>query len=479
MLGRGTDMWRTIQIMGTLNFDVPFLGMHPGIIGSGLGSLIRPAPKPSRSASPAGSPSSDSRRTSHSGIDSSLSNSIQGLSSASLFPTNDLSTVTSHSSASLSVPTQDPNYDPSFANDVHYQKRTGWSNAWHFVQKHSKDLVHASETLASSYLEFGGALADYRALKRRYEKIRGLEDGRTDARVRFVNYYTVCTGRPKRIKHTQAKGVPDEDSKTLDRDLCDMHITNEQQRETSQNASMSSRSSFGQTRPYQSQVALQDSPTKHELSLADERNLLTREDNNVVEDDRSSVLPSRGLDHVGERYLLHSGETQNTQQYDVTKAPSNNVSYEDRPLSCISKPPPKDLQSWSQGEADQKDDSSVDEHATQSRRLSPPPRGLANDLSALNEEPSRAEAKSKGSPQPETEEMEDIPDKPRKDRKFCILPRKVNGERDACWVKVFMPDVDEVGAHCGLFSIDENPERYELFVQDVSLRIVDWLSERS
>lgn len=35
------------NIIGILNFDVPFLGMHPGIIKAGLGSIFNPAPAPS------------------------------------------------------------------------------------------------------------------------------------------------------------------------------------------------------------------------------------------------------------------------------------------------------------------------------------------------------------------------------------------------------------------------------------------------
>lgn len=70
--------------------------------------------------------------------------------------------------------------------------------------------------------------------------------------------------------------------------------------------------------------------------------------------------------------------------------------------------------------------------------------------------------------------MEDAKDKkPPKDRKFCTLPPKDSqGQRDPCWPRVFMKDVDEVGAHCGLFFVDE---RYERLVGDVSERIEGWV----
>jgi hypothetical protein len=64
---------------------------------------------------------------------------------------------------------------------------------------------------------------------------------------------------------------------------------------------------------------------------------------------------------------------------------------------------------------------------------------------------------------------------PPKDRMFCTLPPKdSNGERDPCWVRVFMKNVDEVGAHCGLFFVDE---RYERLVGDVAERIEGWVKE--
>src|SRR2546421_1995595 len=31
------------RILGTIGFDTPFLGMHPGVVISGIGSLFRPA----------------------------------------------------------------------------------------------------------------------------------------------------------------------------------------------------------------------------------------------------------------------------------------------------------------------------------------------------------------------------------------------------------------------------------------------------
>ncbi|KAI6382586.1 hypothetical protein MCOR25_000589 [Pyricularia grisea] len=65
--------------------------------------------------------------------------------------------------------------------------------------------------------------------------------------------------------------------------------------------------------------------------------------------------------------------------------------------------------------------------------------------------------------------------KPKKLRKFCMLPRKKSdGSRDSCWIDVYMEGMDEVGAHCGLFF--PGPQ-YETLIGDVGMRIQGWVHE--
>ncbi|KAF1843105.1 uncharacterized protein K460DRAFT_139531 [Cucurbitaria berberidis CBS 394.84] len=167
------------RIIGIINFDVPFLGMHPGIVMAGLGSIFSPPPAPQDATVPDAEPSKKPSRI------------------GTLF----------------NPKPSDPNYNPSFANDVQLPVRKGWENSLHWLTKHYSDgLRQATKGLVKSHLEFGGAMADYRELKDRYAKVRALEEdderkrksNYPDApfvpRIRFVNYYTASTGRPKKPK---------------------------------------------------------------------------------------------------------------------------------------------------------------------------------------------------------------------------------------------------------------------------------------
>ncbi|KAI9837990.1 MAG: hypothetical protein M1819_006144 [Sarea resinae] len=192
------------RILGTINFDTPFLGMHPGVVWSGIGSIFRPAPEPPRN--PDGFLEAENSTASSLYEVQSPSPGIGSMDSS----TYDLprpSLGSSHSGLSSLSPGYDPNYNPPFPNDLHTPERTGWDSVLHFVTKHSDGLTRATKQYVVSHLEFGGCLADYKGLQTRYSRIRALEDvkaaeqggPRSRRRVRFVNYYTASSGRPKKI----------------------------------------------------------------------------------------------------------------------------------------------------------------------------------------------------------------------------------------------------------------------------------------
>ena len=106
------------RIIGVLNFDVPFVGMHPGIIKAGLGSIFTKVPPPQ---------------------DQILTSPTQG-------------SKPSRMSTIFNPKPADPNYNPSFANDVHLPVRKGLDNALHWFNKHSNNIKEAGKGLVKSHI---------------------------------------------------------------------------------------------------------------------------------------------------------------------------------------------------------------------------------------------------------------------------------------------------------------------------------------
>lgn len=469
------------NILGTVNFDTPFLGMHYGVVGSGLGSLFRKSPERSRSPSPARTPSRD--RTSVQGQDSLVNVSaddVHGLSevqsdASTQLPTPQASSssltpgLTVQSSSSLSVPSNDPNFDPIFPNDTVITKRAGWANAWHFVNKHSDDLMNAAVSYMTSHMEFGGAMADYRKLKNRYEKVRALENGVAGTRVRFVNYWTASTGRTKfKNDGREMRGSKEADLPSMDRAVKSLSLRHG-------DIGVSPRISV-------------DGPPE----LEQRGRIPLRSSDQSLSD---SIDKDPSVDVSARR------KTGNASTSEEDLMPSNTPLYEHNPYSSAKRS--------SSSLADEPEYNCDTTQASEYRLLDPdildpnrlastPLKSSAFRLESLASDANQSDPESRSNtiaqevldehsqpsstpPAPRLSERKGDPDegssKPtRKERKFCNLPSKIHGERDPCWVKVFMPNADEVGAHCGLFSAEEDPERYEIFVQDVCLRIIDWLS---
>lgn len=185
--------------------DAPLLGLHPGIIKSGIASLFRKTPDPPGKQQELAQSLASQNASGSLSIDDGMSFSTDGLASSGMTSPMPLSNISSNASGP-SRP--DPTFNPPFFNDVQFIDRGWWRNVAHFAKKHySEGILTSTYQHLLSHLEFGACLADYRALKTRYTNIRRLEDvdelhqgalgGRGEVRVRYVNYYTVSTGIPK------------------------------------------------------------------------------------------------------------------------------------------------------------------------------------------------------------------------------------------------------------------------------------------
>ncbi|KAL8935055.1 MAG: hypothetical protein Q9216_005602, partial [Gyalolechia sp. 2 TL-2023] len=176
-------------ILGVVGLDTPFLGMHPRIIVSGLGSVFM-------------------RNTTEPDIsnESGLGENFEPQSNRELInvPPCPISTSPTPTDAVDENPAPSSNLEyptnfPPPPSSISQSKQSPWSRAFGFINKHSDDLTKASKAYLTSHLEFGGCMADYQGLKGRYERISKLELSH-EGKVRFANYYTASTGRPRKKK---------------------------------------------------------------------------------------------------------------------------------------------------------------------------------------------------------------------------------------------------------------------------------------
>lgn len=549
------------RILGTINFDVPFLGMHPHVVKSGLASIFKPAEEPDDKWDP------------------ELNGDAEARSAKSPSPNRKWTMNIGHQDTLWKPEQQDPNFNPSFQNDVVLPMRKGWQNAWHFVKKHSDNLGKATTQLVTSHLEFGGAMANYVELKQRYGKIRGLaeeDEGvrksslkaqSVPPRVRFVNYYTASTGRVKKSKsptrllspsgnHSRTSLSPEEARRGRSREG---HYTSDHSSLRSQSPTISlqehsdegvvkkgvempSEASEGeedwsgaaetltiqQPRPisddeFEAEASevlspsstlsldtiaslppipdLPPPPPPLDLSYiqdADTRKLVEREHLRAVKShekavkDRDKALRARAkLEEKKERKALKEAEkaakdaekAKKKAEADAKKADAGAKKAKESPkeLTHDQREAMRLEQERQRVEAEgrrmrgepEPSPSPAPAHADQASTPSTSVPSLSPRQSPRHASSPPISVPRSSSRSPSAFPRE--PDKPLKDHMFCTLPPKdSNGERDPLWVRVYMENVDEVGAHCGLFFVDE---RYERLVGEVADRIESWVHE--
>ena len=559
ILGAEVALLESHRILGTINFDTPFLGMHPGVIASGLGSLFRPAPEsPAIKQSETRSHNLDLWPTpATEGTQSSASSSYFG-SGSTFMPAENSSVDTLPMLPSLSrdLPVKDPNYDPPFSNDVRMPQRTGWSNAWHFINKHSDGLAKATQSYVKSHLEFGGAMADYNGLKNRYAKLRALEDvdERKDdhaTRIRFVNYYTASTGRPKKPK-PEPTDIPrsrlsqvdgQTESSRAEQDMQSMSL------EAQGDGLPVSSPQISVEKAEDRELDAEDRQGHDEIHLGasdtaqDDEDVTTSDASHDMEHldpapitDHELEKEAQNLENQSTLQLTQSTKTSESELSKPPSKPSSTISSNPSALrksqtlpplpSAPEEPSPFDptpytdkdtrklaekenarqIKAYKQAVKDrdraitdrrkflEKREKNAAKEREKQVKLEEKEivKQAREDVKRQGKEQAKAEqeelkkcskndaaplakTQSKTSEASKPHEEEPKSEKPKRDKKFCMLPPTINNRPDSCWIRVFMPDVDEVGAHCGLFFVDG--ERYELFVNGVAQRIEDWVAE--
>lgn len=535
------------RILGTVNLDAPLLGLHPSVITAGIASLFRPK---SDTPGPAGESISE--------YETSQSLSNVASTNASIY--SDPSSPSQFPSPSPSSPgvtpygmTFDPNFNPNFTNDVRLHDRGWWKNVVHFVEKHkSEGLLDAASYHITSHLEFGGCLMDFNGLKTRYENIRRLEDvddlkhagfPHVPPQVRFVQYYTVCHGYPKKPK------VEDSDRNPADPETSNRTVS----APAVPQLSSQSHSSPPDTPNPVKTIPEEEAPPKYtpyadddgsSLEMLDPEPMLEEvapepiEESNTsgqdLEDDNmaSSGNPSKTSDANGtETEAQQTNENSQPQAASEKTAETTTDIADD--IACLNldlptipelpaKPEQPDLDQYTdknarkqaekeakqvnkdyaklvkdrekaikerqkmidKGKKKMTQEAEKREKEERKRRQKEEKAEKAEAAAAAAAEVAAAAASEAGpssadfdpntmSPGEQSRNKSKPPKQP-KERKFCTLPPKVDGQVDPKWVKIFMKDMDQVAAHTSLFF---RGDHYERFVCGVGETVVSWVQD--
>ncbi|KAF5021165.1 hypothetical protein F66182_6811 [Fusarium sp. NRRL 66182] len=562
------------RIIGHISLDCPFLGLHPGIIVSGISSLFKPAPTPQddtqgnvNDTAPYGSEASTVANPSASSL--YLTNSQSSVSES---PINSPPIVT----PSTSQLPHDPFFNQPFFNDSALQERPFMRRMLHFASKYrSEGLVQAAARHIFSYLEFGSCLADMTGLESRYTRIRYLEDvdelqsqdikqesTRILARVRFVNYYTLCTGRPKSPKFSPKSGTPQTGvdgigehtpSPKTSLDLSDglaptSSLVSDSSylkvdaiegrghsRDSVPSITLEHRDTIGNATNHQT---LLDTDTKNHLdhksdietnggsandhdSITSDINRLSMYSIDPTPVDESTTLPdsestdaphpkedsdllplpdpptapeipdpnlytdkderkqaereAKRLRRAHEHALKDHAKAVREREKLLVKRERRTQKEAERALKEAARQEKEALKESQRKEKEaQKEQQRIEKEAAV--REKKPQEEQNQEHGEVYQPTTEAEENSQRAVENEvvTEAGDVESNKPRRLRKFCNLPSSGGRVTDPTWVDIYMADVDEVGAHCGLFFPGAH---YEKLVGDVGSRITGWVQE--
>ncbi|KAI4204141.1 MAG: hypothetical protein LQ350_001332 [Teloschistes chrysophthalmus] len=515
------------RIIGTINLDTPFLGMHPGIVVSGLSSLFRPTPE-----------HSDSQELSSQVQQLGLKPSLEA--SSLLAPEASSTSLISSASTlhlSPSTPSINPDSSNAFQSDQRPAKQSTWEKAFYFLNKHSGDLTKATRAYFTSHLEFGGCLADPKGLMSRYSRIIALDEQGTGYKVHFVNYYTASTGRPKKPKtpKVEEKGAkprsPENEIERLEREARSLEggavdeSSNRYPRKSSEDDQSQILTSAEEALQEASGPDLIPSGGEGTLGISDPPpasiSLQTTQSSSANES--STMKPLSSPTHSADDLLppLPSKPTE--------PPPFDPTSYKDKDILKIATRDHARLTKAYQRALKDRDKAIADRRKmlvkrakdeerrskTEAKKMKKSVDGAAvggRDAVDMDETgplacpiPGRASSSSSSlqpnapshpppplppaatAPQSTAAQTSPIlhhsPQNPshnqpqQKPHTFCLLPpKRPSADLDPHWIRIFMPGVDEVGAHCGLF--DQGGAHYEGLVGDLVGRVEGWVGER-
>jgi hypothetical protein len=506
---------RQHRILGVIGFDTPFLGLHPGVISTGIASLFRSAPDAPETNAP----------------------EQNGLSPVPSHSPSLLSPDGSTASDPFNIQPTGPNFNPRFENDVIWNpSKRYWESGLHFVKKHSDGLFKASKQYVVSHLEFGGCLADFPGLKNRYAHIRALEDvdelkaqedeqgplKRRERRVRFVNYYSASTGQRKLPRRSEGANLTPQT--TLSSEMQDLSFA-----------------SSTATEGHSGGVATPSTGPRLSLEEYTEDGLILRPLGEIPLEEMAEVEP-RPMDPSSteesgrerqDTTLDDSVEDEKPEDHSSLDAAASNrpdlgeeVSETDSLPPVPRLPPPpapfdagrytakdtlrvaekehvRQTKAYERAKKDRektirerekmlqrREKALIKEQERREKAFAKEQDKLAKLVKKNKEVEEKERIKRSMTLNPETYDKQLQRDvewdaqrekhvlrKKERDRKFCALPEKdpETGQRDRTWVRVYMEDADEVVAHTTLFL--GVGEAYEKLLGDTASRIEEWVHD--
>jgi hypothetical protein len=476
------------RILGTINFDVPFLGMHSSVVGTGLGALFQPKRNDESSQK-------DENKTAHTKRSDSLSSERSPQESMGTTP-------------SWFEQTPDSNFDPPFSNDVYRVKRSQLDGAINFFKKNSGNLTMAVKEYASSYLEFGGCLADYSGLRRRYAELKELEaiddmEPKTDRRgllkrrLRFVNYYTASPGFPKKSP-SNLEGQELEDKISSNQTIATTDSLDNLTKLPGPTLSVESFNSGNDSLAEMEPTPIEEDPPVVNLSSPKQAYDKSPEqptaDLEAVEDNDEYTtaiieslpplpeIPSEPpvLDSTlyEDKDILKQARKEHARLVKLheraKKEHDTTLKEREKLVHKLTKKKQKSLSSPS---LEMESTESLDSHAVTPddhilvRQASASTTSKASALLPTSDEEEELEKIKSNTSISSIQESPTVSVKPPKDRVFCALP----GSSDHLWVRIFLPDIDEVVAHQSIFL--PNGLYYEWLVNDTAARIEQWVQD--
>ncbi|KAJ5184068.1 hypothetical protein N7492_001684 [Penicillium capsulatum] len=162
------------RILGLVNFDVPFLGLHPRVIPTGIGSSM-----------PKKDPATEEK----------LADQQESIGLEPAFQ-----------------PPPNPTFNQPWKNDVRLVDRGFLKGVMHFVNKNTDNLSRSIYDRVMSSMKHAGCVNNYTELRQRWRRLKELEEAEmSPERVRFINYYTASTGRISQKTKTRPVKDTEED----------------------------------------------------------------------------------------------------------------------------------------------------------------------------------------------------------------------------------------------------------------------------